>query len=317
MTLKENQKRLLEKINLNVRNSGNNKINPRYLNLSKLQIFIYILLNKKIIFIATKYFIKISKFLENILLIKANELTLLDPNISLKSKSFNSLENDKKYGYDEFDEIKRFFVNKKLLKKKSNDGLLIDRINYCINKTEKLISSDLEVKELLTIGCSYAYYESIIAEKCKKIEVNCFDRSEITATLNKREFSCANINFHHGEVIDFLIHHKHKCSIFNHMWTFCYLGKDFIEKIYSNLKNKTKYIILVEPFGISREKEVFYEFSFEDIPSVRYYRNIFMHNYPGILKKYNFDIETLQIKEIPNKQYSYLLYIVAKNNFYK
>ena len=33
----------------------------------------------------------------------------------------------------------------------------------------------------------------------------------------------------------------------------------------------------------SRETGEFFEFSFEDIPSVRYYNDIFIHNYPGIL----------------------------------
>ena len=318
MTLEEYQNSLLTKINLKVKNSGNKKIDHRFLNLSKIQRLIYVLLNWKIIYITTKYFIRISKYLDNVLLIKAAKLTLLDPNNSPTKKSFNLLENiknDKMYGYNELTEITRFFQNKKLIKQKNNNGDLFTRVNFCVNETEKILSSDHKVKKLFTVGCSYAYYESVIAKKFEHIQVKCFDRSEITALLNKREFVFSNINFHYGDMIDFLIKQEPVCSIFNHMWTLAYLPKDYVEHIYSNLKkNKTKYIILTERFGISRETGEFFEFSFEDIPSVRYYNDIFIHNYPGILRKYNFDIAKLQVKEIQNKKYSYLLYIVAKNN---
>tara|TARA_B100000524_G_C23638549_1_gene365815 strand:- start:690 stop:1652 length:963 start_codon:yes stop_codon:yes gene_type:complete len=318
MNSKVNQKEFLKKINFKINNSKQVIKNPEFFNLSKIQIFIFNLLDNFLFLIFAKSIIKVSKYFENLLSIKNDKLLSLDPNYSPNNKSFNNLKISKKntrYGYDEFSEIRRFFSNKKLILEKSNNGLLKTRIDFALKETKKIISKDLEVKKLLSIGCSYAYYESIIAKKWKNINVDCFDRSEITAILNKREFSFSNMSFSHGDLINFLENQKPQYSIFNHMYTTTYLPKDLVENIYSCLeKSLTKYIIIAEPFGISRETGEMYDFSFKEKPSVRFKTNCFIHNYPGILFKYNFSIINYKIVEVPTNRNSFFLYLIAKNN---
>ena len=203
-----NKKNILLKINIDIQNSNKVITNPNYFDFSKLQIFIYNLLNIKIIFAFIKFFIKIARYLEFVINTKNLRLTKLDPNISskLNKKKFLKInhEQNQEYGYDEFSEIKRFYMNVKIVKAKNNAGLFFDRINYSINETVKIINLDQNIKKLKSVGCAYAYFENIIAQKFKKIKVECFDRSEITAILNKQEFPLSNINFFFGDIIDFV-----------------------------------------------------------------------------------------------------------------
>ena len=308
---------ILKKLNFDVKNSNRVVTNSNYFSLSKLQLIFYNLLNINIFYSFVKLLISIVRKFENLIKIKNIKLQSLDPNISPKEKKFNSLKSNnelnQKYGYDEFTEIKRFYANAKLVKSKNNSGLFLDRVNYSINETEKIINLDKSIKKLVSVGCSYAHYEHVISKKFKKIKVECFDRSEVTAILNKKEFPLSNINVSFGDIIDFISKQDSDYSIFNHMWTLAYLPKDFVEQIYSELnKINTKYIILVESIGISRETGKMYKFGFKDLPSVRWKNNIFIHNYPGILNKYGYSIENLDLTEIPQNKNEYLLKIVAK-----
>ena len=92
------------------------------------------------------------------------------------------------------------------------------------------------------------------------------------------------------------------------MYTTTYLPKDLVENIYSCLeKSLTKYIIIAEPFGISRTGEM-YDFSFKEKPSVRFKTNCFIHNYPGILL--NIIFQLLIIKLLKSQQIEILFFFI-------
>lgn len=55
-----------------------------------------------------------------------------------------------------------------------------------------------------------------------------------------------------------------------------------------------------------------YKFSLKDSPSVNYRKNIFIHNYPGILNKYNYAMESCELSKIPNNGNDFLLKIISK-----
>lgn len=251
---------------------------------------------------------EIHKYFKKKIQSSPNNLKKLSPNFSKKSESiYNS------YGYTQDEEVSRFLHNASLVKKKDNSGLFIDRITYSINQTERLVDLNKDIKKILSIGCSYAYYESIIAQKYSNIDVQCFDRSEKVAILNLKEFSSSNIKFCHGDIFDFLSKQDNKVSIFNHMWTMAYLPKNQVEEIYFNLsKINNKYIILVEPVGKYEKNGEMYKFSLKDSPSVNYRKNIFIHNYPGILNKYNYALESCELSKIPNNENDFLLKIISK-----
>ncbi len=236
-----------------------------------------------------------------------NQVQLSPNNSKKKGNIYNS------YGYTEDEELQRFFQNASLVKKKDNSGLFFDRITYSINQTERLINLNKDIKKVISIGCSYAYYESIIAQKYSNIHVQCFDRSKKVAILNKKEFPFSNIKFCHGDILNFLSKQNDELSIFNHMWIMTYLPKDQVEEIYFNLsKTNNKYIILVEPIGACQETGEMYKFSFKDSPSVIYRKNIFIHNYPGILNKYNYSLESCELIKTTNDRNNFLLKIILK-----
>ena len=305
-----NNEEILNKINLKIENSKKILNNPYYFRLSKLQIFIYNLLDIRIIKFFVKCLIKITNKFDHLLELKKYQKTFLDPNIISSETEFRS-----PYGYNEFQEIERFFENIKRVKEKRKVELFFDRINYVINETEKLIKLDSKIKNLASIGCSYAYYESIIANKFNDVNVHCFDRSEHTTILNRKEFSLSNMKFYYGNILDFVAKKTNDSTIFNHMWTAAYFPKNLLDNIYSNLnKNKVKYIILIEPAGISQETGEMYKFSFQDSPSVKYRNNIFIHNYPGMLKKNNYLVQSCELTKIPGIYGEFLLKIIAKKN---
>lgn len=303
-----NNDEILRKINLEIQNSKKIIKNPYYFKLSKFQIFIYNLLDIRIVSFVVKYLIRITEKFDSLLKLKKQQLSLLNPNISPEDVKFNSF-----YGYNELQEIEKIFDNAKGVKEKRKAGLFFDRINYAVNETERLIKSDGKIKNLVSIGCSYAYYESIIAKKFNNVNVMCFDRSEHTSILNRKEFPLANMNFFYGDILNFVAKQSGDSTIFNHIWITTYLPKNLIENIYSNLnKNNVNYIILIEPIGISQETGQMYKFNFQDFPSVRYKKNIFIHNYPGILKKYNYSVESCELSKDPLDNGEFLLKIIAK-----
>lgn len=281
---------LINKINLELHNS---------IKITKKNFFFFYLLKLK------NQILKFSKGQKHL---SPQNLKRLSPNISKKNENiYNS------YGYTEDEELSRFFKNASLMEKKNNSGLFIDRITYSIIQTERLINLNKDIKKIISIGCSYAYYESNIAQKYNFIDVECFDRSEKVALHNKKEFPFDNIKFYHGDILKFLAKQNNKLSIFNHMWTMTYLPKDQVEEIYFNLSKKNiKYIVLVEPVGESQEKDQMFKFNLNDIPSVNYRNNIFIHNYPGILNKYNYALESCELSKIPNNENDFLLKIISK-----
>ena len=218
------------------------------------------------------------------------------------------------YGYSEINEITRFFKNLEGYKVNRVDGLFKVRFEQAYNDNLKIISTNNgKIDNLLTIGCSYAKYESLIAQNSENINVKCFDRSVHTSIMNRDHFTSKNINFFHGDVFKFISEESNHKTIFNHIWTAAYLPKEFIERIYCELmKNKAKYIYLIEPVGVSLETGEMYCFSNNDTKSVSLRGNIYIHNYPGIIKKYGYRVINSELLKIPENKSRYLLKILAK-----
>ena len=139
----------------------------------------------------------------------------------------------------------------------------------------------------------------------------------IIVALQGMTYLCVFGHYHYllfyGDILNFVAKQSGDSTIFNHILTTTYLPKNLIENIYSNLnKNNVNYIILIEPIGISQETGEMYKFNFQDFPSVRYKKNLFIHNYPGILKKYNYSVESCELSKDPIRYGEFLLKIIAK-----
>ncbi|KPK42624.1 MAG: hypothetical protein AMJ78_01740 [Omnitrophica WOR_2 bacterium SM23_29] len=200
------------------------------------------------------------------------------------------------YGYEDEDgEFRRTLDYHKQLQDKNFKGSKSESellYKHAIEKIFGIIKSDDQIKNFVNFGVSYAHIDSILAKLYPQIEFLGIDRSRYTKLYNEWAFSdIANMKFIAGDVMEVLLKTKFDNGIFFHMRTLTLLPKSFIEKLYKEVfKSEFRYIIGLEPIGISRQSFRPYEFLEEDRPSILYRGFMFIHNYFGILKRAGFNI---------------------------
>jgi len=86
-----------------------------------------------------------------------------------------------------------------------------------------------------------------------------------------------------------------------------------LETLYLQLQNKSvKYIVVVEPVGISIETGSLINLGEFDVPSIALTcNNVNQHNYIGALRKANYNILKSSLVNIPYQKYKHLLLVVA------
>ena len=113
------------------------------------------------------------------------------------------------------------------------------------------------------------------------------DRGLFTKLYNENLFNeIKNLEFKSVDIFDFLKNEKNAGnSVFFHMRTMPYLPPSFVSKLYKAVfAAGYKYIVGVEQVGISRVTYQDFDFSEELRPSVIFRDEMFIHNYPGLLK---------------------------------
>lgn len=153
----------------------------------------------------------------------------------------------------------------------------------------------------LNFGVSYGYVDSLLAKRYVDKHFLGIDRSELTKWYNEKWFSrLKNLEFAAGDIFEFLEDKNFDEGVFFHARTLTFLSRNFIEKLYKIVaKAKFRYIVGMEPIGISRQTYKAYEFSDEDQPSVLYRGSMFIHNYPALLKNAGFSLSSIEaIKNI-------------------
>ena len=108
-----------------------------------------------------------------------------------------------------------------------------------------------------------------------------------------------------------LENNKYANGLFVHIRTAVLLPKTFIHNLYGKLENSGfVQLYAVEPLGLSRRSGKNYEFSFADKESELYRRHMFIHNYPGILNLYKFNVNTLELFQTNHPHFDYRMLIV-------
>jgi len=236
----------------------------------------------------------------------------------LKQKNQKANDFESGFGYDEFEEIKYIFHYYKQIKNNfegknlSESKLLYENI---INICSDLIPR-LNVKNFTNFGSMYAYTDSILAKKFPETIFHCADRSKYTKILMEKIFNnFSNMKFVDGDIFNFL-DNKYQNSMFFSTRTALIMPQDFLDELYSKVYLADyKYVVMFEQIGISHETCKAYEFSDHDKKSLSYRWGMYLHNYPGILKKAGYKvIESKLIKtNHPYEDYRFL-YILAKKN---
>ena len=177
--------------------------------------------------------------------------------------------------------------------------------------------STTEIKTFVNFGVSYAHIDSVIASKFSEINFIGIDRSILTKAFNESKFDhLRNLQFINNDIFHFLDKNKVERGVFFHTRTLCLLPKVFIERLYKAVAStKFQYIVCVEQIGISRQTFQPYQFSEEDQPSVAFRGEMFIHNYPALLKSAGFSIERSELVKTdhPHEDYHFIS-ITAKRN---
>jgi hypothetical protein len=118
------------------------------------------------------------------------------------------------------------------------------------------------------------------------------DRSKLTKTLNEIQFSnIQNLEFIAGDIFEYLSNNSFPDGIFFTSRTMMIFPKAFVEKLYDAVnKAGFKYIVGLEPIGISRQTGKPYVFSEVDQSSVVWTNKMLIHNYPAILQKFGYSV---------------------------
>lgn len=152
-----------------------------------------------------------------------------------------------------------------------------------------------EIKQVVNFGISYAYIDSLLAQKFPNVTFVGIDRSKEIKKLNEEDFPLPNMKFFAGDVMDWIKGQQSlEQTLFFSMRTCVLLPQTFIEDLYQALTSKNvKMIAGFEPFGISRESNSIYSQEESMKKSALFRDSMYLHNYAGILKKFNYQMSYL------------------------
>jgi hypothetical protein len=159
-----------------------------------------------------------------------------------------------------------------------------------------LIATDPTVKNVLNFAVSYAHIDNLLATRHPDVAFTGVDRSLFIKVCNEQSFKLPNLAFVAGDIFDMLASKAWDNSIAIHSRVLIFLPKTFVERYYEALATAgIKYVVGIEQCGISWHTGKPYRFSLDDQPSVAFRNQMFLHNYPALLKHAGFKLKEARI----------------------
>jgi hypothetical protein len=176
------------------------------------------------------------------------------------------------------------------------------------------ISSILEqgkIKNVFNFGIGFAFVDNQLALKFPNINFFGIERTLAAKFYNEATGIPSNCKIYAGDVISHLENKSYENGLFIHIRTAVLLPKYFIEDLYSRLE-QAGFVELyaVEPLGLSRNTGTSFNFSLQEKKSELYRRHMFIHNYPGILKKHNFHINSFDLFYTYHPHFDYRMLVI-------
>jgi hypothetical protein len=233
----------------------------------------------------------------------------------MNNSNFSIDSNDFGYTGDvfsrELDFIHKYAVQTKnfsLLNNKSESKELYERVIADLSR----ILSEGRIQNVFNFGIGYAFIDKQLAIKFPNINFFGIERSPAAKFYNDHDGVPANLKILQGDVILHLENNKYANGLFVHIRTAVLLPKTFIHNLYSKLEiSGFVELYAVEQLGLSRRSGTNFGFSFADKESELYRRHMFIHNYPGILNMYKFNIKTLELFQTNHPHFDYRMLIVG------
>ena len=168
-----------------------------------------------------------------------------------------------------------------------------------------------KIKNVFNFGIGFAFVDKQLALKFPNINFFGIERTLAAKLYNEADGIPSNLNIFAGDVISHLKNKSYENGLFIHIRTAVLLPKPFIEDLYSRLENAGFVeLYAVEQLGLSRNTGRSYNFSYQEKRSELYRRHMFIHNYPGILKKYHFDIKRFDLFHTNHPHFDYRMLVI-------
>ena len=232
-----------------------------------------------------------------------------------KKQTFKANDYQSDYGYSEIGEIKGVLNYAEQIENNFPNPSESKQLYLSIDEIYSSIIEKYKINNFLNFGSYLSHTDSILAKKYPNTKFICADRSSYTKIINEKMFNhLNNMDFVDGDIFKYLNNKEFDNDLFFSARTLPLLPKKFIEDLYYAVcKSNFKYISFMEQIGISHQTLSAYDFSDEDKPSIAFRWGMYLHNYPGILKKCGYKvIESKLIKtDHPFEDYRFL-YILAE-----
>lgn len=211
----------------------------------------------------------------------------------LREEQPNAQAFDSEYGYaDELQELQTALDYQRQIdtgvdRTPSESGALYREAEVALGS----VISEIRAPAVLNFGVSYAHIDSCVARRHPDCRFIGIDRSRLTERLNRQVFGkISNMEFVSGDIFDFLSGDRDWSGcVFFHARTLILMPKDFIRRLYAAAyRAGFEAVVLFEQVGISRQTGSAYQFTDEDAPSVVFRSNLYIHNYPGLLREAGF-----------------------------
>jgi hypothetical protein len=233
---------------------------------------------------------------------------------SMNQNIFNLNSNDFGYTGDvftrELDFIHKYAVQTKNfnLHNSSESKVLYERVITDLS----VILNEGKIKNVFNFGIGYAFIDKQLAIKFPNINFFGIERSSAAKFYNEHIGIPTNLKIIEGDIISHLENTKYNDGLFIHIRTAVLLPKIFISNLYSKLE-KSGFVELyaVEQLGLSRRSGTNYEFSLGDKKSELYRRHMFIHNYPGILNMYRFNVKTFELFQTSHPHFDFRMLIIG------
>jgi hypothetical protein len=167
------------------------------------------------------------------------------------------------------------------------------------------------IKNVFNFGIGFAFIDKQLALKFPNVNFFGIERSMAAKFYNESDGIPSNLKIFAGDVISHLENNVYENGLFIHIRTALLLPNSFIDNLYSRLENSGFVgLYAVEQLGLSRNTGKAYDFSLQEKKSELFRRHMFIHNYPGILKKYKFEISSFDLLRTNHPHFDYRMLVI-------
>jgi hypothetical protein len=170
------------------------------------------------------------------------------------------------------------------------------------------------IKNVFNFGIGFAYIDKELSLKFPDINFYGIERTSAARIYNESIGIPKNLRIFDGDVISHLKNSRYEDGLFIHVRTAVLLPKTFIHDLYSHLENSGFIeIYAIEQLGLSRRTGEEFEFSLADKKSELFRRHMFIHNYPGIMRKFGFEIKNFEYLKTDHPHFDYRMLVINAN----